>query len=96
MEREGGRAHLSTQHSQNTHAPPPPPPHHHHTHHRIINNNPNNPNNNPNKTNQHQNQQKELLEWYHSYREDRPGRIVLARASDALGVMEGLARHGLL
>jgi hypothetical protein len=42
------------------------------------------------------NAQKELLEWYHGYREAPQGRVVLARAVDANGVLEGLARHGLL
>jgi len=42
------------------------------------------------------NAQRELVEWYNGYREEPPGRIVLARAVDATGVMEGLARHGLL
>lgn len=42
------------------------------------------------------NAQKELLAWYSRYREDPPGRIVLARGPDAAGVLEGLARHGLL
>lgn len=42
------------------------------------------------------NAQPELLDWYNAYRESPPGRIVLARGVDALGVMEGLARHGLL
>lgn len=40
--------------------------------------------------------QRELLQWYNTYREEPPGRIVLARTHDAMGVMEGLARHGLL
>ncbi|KAI8469032.1 MAG: sucrose-6F-phosphate phosphohydrolase-domain-containing protein [Monoraphidium minutum] len=42
------------------------------------------------------NAQRELLGWYHQYREDPPGRVILARAVDASGVLEGLARHGLL
>jgi hypothetical protein len=42
------------------------------------------------------NAQTELLTWYNQYRDDPPGRIVLARAPDASGVIEGLARHGLL
>ncbi|GBF98024.1 sucrose phosphatase [Raphidocelis subcapitata] len=42
------------------------------------------------------NAQRELLAWYNAFREEPPGRILLARAPDAAGVLEGLARHGLL
>lgn len=42
------------------------------------------------------NAQRELLAWYNRYREEPPGRIVLARGADAMGVLEGLSRHGLL
>lgn len=42
------------------------------------------------------NAQRELVAWYNAFRDEPPGRIVHARAPDALGVMEGLARHGLL
>lgn len=42
------------------------------------------------------NAQKELLEWYNNFREEPPGRIVLARQADANGILEGLARHALM
>jgi hydroxymethylpyrimidine pyrophosphatase-like HAD family hydrolase len=42
------------------------------------------------------NAQQGLLQWWNGYREEPPGRIVVARAPDALGIIEGLSRHGLV